>query len=41
MNPKKAYLTNLNQDLDYFKLKKKIKKNNINPCYDGLKIRLN
>ena len=40
-NPKKAYLTNLNQDLDYFKLKKKIKKNNINPCYDGLKIKLN
>ena len=38
INPKKAYLTNLNQDLDYFKLKKKIKKNNINPCYDGLKI---
>ena len=35
MNPKKAILTNLHTDLDYFKLKKKLPKN-ILPAYDGL-----
>ena len=34
-NPKKAILTNLHTDLDYFKLKKKLPKN-ILPAYDGL-----
>ena len=33
--PEKAILTNLNTDLDYFKLKKKLPKNII-PAYDGL-----
>ena len=33
--PKKAILTNLHTDLDYFKLKKKLPKNII-PAYDGL-----
>ena len=33
--PKKAILTNLHPDLDYFKLKKKLPKNII-PAYDGL-----
>ena len=33
--PKKAILTNLHTDLDYFKLKKKLPKN-IVPAYDGL-----
>ena len=33
--PKKAILTNLHTDLDYFELKKKLPKNII-PAYDGL-----
>ena len=33
--PKKAILTNLHTDFDYFKLKKKLPKNVI-PAYDGL-----
>tara|TARA_B100001248_G_scaffold18195_1_gene12040 strand:- start:1591 stop:2358 length:768 start_codon:yes stop_codon:yes gene_type:complete len=33
--PKKAILTNLHTDLDYFELKKKLPKNTI-PAYDGL-----
>ena len=33
--PKKAILTNLHTDLDYFKLKKKLPKNVV-PAYDGL-----
>ena len=33
--PKKAILTNLHTDLDYFELKKKLPKN-ITPAYDGL-----
>ena len=33
--PKKAILTNLHTDLDYFKLKKLLPKNII-PAYDGL-----
>ena len=37
LKPKKAILTNLHVDLDYFKLKKKLPKN-ILPAYDGLKI---
>ena len=37
IKPKKAILTNLHVDLDYFKLKKKLPKN-ILPAYDGLKI---
>ena len=35
VKPKKAILTNLHVDLDYFKLKKKLPKNII-PAYDGL-----
>ncbi len=35
IKPKKAILTNLHTDLDYFKLKKKLPKNII-PAYDGL-----
>ena len=35
LKPKKAILTNLHVDLDYFKLKKKLPKNII-PAYDGL-----
>ena len=35
VNPKKAILTNLHIDLDYFELKKKLPKNII-PAYDGL-----
>jgi len=35
VKPKKAILTNLNVDLDYFNLKKKLPKN-IYPAYDGL-----
>ena len=35
VRPKKAILTNLHTDLDYFKLKKKLPKNII-PAYDGL-----
>ena len=38
LKPKKAILTNLHTDLDYFKLKKKLPKNII-PAYDGLKIK--
>ena len=34
-NPKKAILTNLHVDLDYFDLKKDLPKNII-PAYDGL-----
>ena len=34
-NPKKAILTNLHVDLDYFDLKRKLPKN-IVPAYDGL-----
>ena len=37
--PKKAILTNLHSDLDYNKLKSKLKKN-IVPAYDGMKINL-
>ncbi len=37
LSPKKAILTNLHTDLDYNKLKKKLKKN-ILPAYDGMKI---
>ena len=33
--PKKAILTNLHTDLDYFEIKKKLPKN-ITPAYDGL-----
>ena len=33
--PKKAILTNLHIDLDYFKLKKVLPKN-VLPAYDGL-----
>ncbi len=35
LKPKKAILTNLNIDLDYFKLKKNLPKN-IFPAYDGM-----
>ena len=35
VKPKKAILTNLHVDLDYFDLKKKLA-NNIIPAYDGL-----
>ena len=35
LKPKKAILTNLHVDLDYYKLKKKLPKNII-PAYDGL-----
>ena len=35
--PKKAILTNLHTDLDYFELKKKLPKNII-PAYDGLSL---
>ena len=35
VKPKKAVLTNLHIDLDYFKLKKLLPKNII-PAYDGL-----
>jgi phosphoribosyl 1,2-cyclic phosphate phosphodiesterase len=35
LRPKKAILTNLHVDLDYFQLKKKLPKNII-PAYDGL-----
>ena len=35
IRPKKAILTNLHTDLDYFKLKNKLP-NNIIPAYDGL-----
>ncbi len=35
VNPRKAILTNLHTDLDYFKLKKELPKN-IVPAYDGL-----
>ena len=35
VKPKKAILTNLHIDLDYFELKKKLPKNII-PAYDGL-----
>jgi phosphoribosyl 1,2-cyclic phosphate phosphodiesterase len=35
VKPKKAILTNLNIDLDYYKLKKKLPKNII-PAFDGL-----
>ena len=35
VRPKKAILTNLHVDLDYFDLKKKLP-NNIMPAYDGL-----
>ena len=38
VKPKKAILTNLHTDLDYFKLKKKLPKN-IFPAYDGLSFR--
>ena len=37
--PKKAILTNLHSDLDYNKLKSKLKKN-IVPAYDGMSINL-
>ena len=37
VNPKKAVLTNLHTDLEYFKLKKKLPKNII-PAFDGLKL---
>ena len=37
--PKKAILTNLHSDLDYNKLKSKLKKN-IVPAYDGMRINL-
>ena len=37
--PKKAILTNLHSDLDYNKLKNKLKKNII-PAYDGMRINL-
>ena len=36
IKPKKAILTNLHVDLDYFKLKKKLP-NNIVPAFDGLR----
>ena len=36
VNPKKAILTNLHTDLDYFKLKKKLPKN-IQPAFDGMR----
>ena len=35
IKPKKAILTNLHTDLDYYDLKKKLPKNII-PAYDGL-----
>ena len=35
--PKKAILTNLHTDLDYFKLKNKLPKNVV-PAFDGLSI---
>ena len=38
-SPKKAILTNLHSDLDYTRLKKVLPKN-IEPAYDGLKIKL-
>ena len=37
--PKKAILTNLHSDLDYNKLKSKLKKNVV-PAYDGMRINL-
>ncbi len=37
IKPKKAILTNLHVDLDYFKLKKRLKRNII-PAYDGLSV---
>ena len=40
INPKRAYLTNMYHEVDYFKLKTKIKNNKIFPCYDGLKIKI-
>ena len=40
INPKRAYLTNMYHEMDYFKLKTKIKNKNIFPCYDGLNIKL-
>ena len=39
LKPKKTVLTNLHNDLDYYKLLKKLP-NNIVPAYDGLKINL-
>ena len=35
VKPKKAILTNLHTDLDYFKLKKKLPRN-IVPAFDGM-----
>ena len=37
VKPKKAILTNLHTDLDYFKLKNKLPKNVV-PAFDGLSI---
>ena len=37
IKPKKAILTNLHTDLDYFKLKNKLPKNVV-PAFDGLSI---
>ena len=38
-NPKKTILTNLNTDLDYNELKKKLPKY-VEPAFDGLTIKL-
>ena len=42
INPKKVILTNLHSDMDYKKLKNKLKKKykNIFPAYDGMKINI-
>ena len=41
IKPKKVFLTHMNRDIDYYKLRNKLKKyKNILPCYDGMKIRI-
>lgn len=39
ISPEKAYLTHLSSRLDYEKLKQELP-NNIEPCYDGMKVNL-
>ena len=40
INPKKTFLTNLNHNVDYHQILKKINTSSIRPCYDGLKIKI-
>ncbi len=41
IKPKRVFLTHMNRDVDYYKLKNKLKQyKNISPCYDGMKIKI-